>query len=216
MLQLEVANKERLNLLLVGAHSDDIEIGCGGTLLSLLASRPVAVHWVVLSAEGEREIEARRSAAAFLGAAAEQDVRIGRFRDGFFPFDGAAIKEYFEDLKANVSPDLVFAHRLDDRHQDHRLLAELAWNTFRNHTILEYEVPKYEGDLGQPNVFVPLDPEIARRKVDLLMALFGSQRSKRWFTEDVFTALMRLRGMEAGLAGGDAEAFYARKLSVRV
>ena len=181
-------------------------------MLSLLRSRSVAVHWVVLSAEGDREQEARRSAAEFLGGAAERDVRTCRFRDGFVPFEGAAIKEYFEKLKTELSPDLVFTHRLEDRHQDHRLLAELTWNTFRDHTILEYEVPKYEGDLGQPNVFVPLDADIARRKLDLLMALFGSQRSKRWFSEDVFAALLRLRGMEAGLAGGLAEAFYARKL----
>jgi LmbE family N-acetylglucosaminyl deacetylase len=214
--QLELGAEGPLRLLVVGAHSDDIEIGCGGTLLSLLCSRRVAVHWVVLSAEGEREAEARRSAAAFLADAADEDVRTCRFRDGFFPFEGAAIKEYFEELKTELAPDLVFTHRLDDRHQDHRLLAELTWNTFRNHAIFEYEVPKYEGDLGQPNVFVPLDAEVARRKVDLLMTLFGSQRSKRWFTENVFTALMRLRGMEAGLSGGYAEAFHARKLLLRV
>jgi LmbE family N-acetylglucosaminyl deacetylase len=212
VLQLEFGSRQPFRVLVVGAHSDDIEIGCGGTMLSLIRSRPTSVHWVVLSAQAEREDEARRSASAFLTGAIEQDVRICRFRDGFFPFEGAAIKEYFETLKVDVAPDLVFTHRLDDRHQDHRLVGELTWNTFRSHAVLEYEVPKYEGDLGQPNVFVPLDAEISRRKVELLMTMFATQRSKRWFTEDLFTAVLRLRGMEAGLSGGHAEAFYARKL----
>jgi LmbE family N-acetylglucosaminyl deacetylase len=212
VLQLELGARQPFRILVVGAHSDDIEIGCGGTILSLIRSRPTAVHWVVLSAQAEREDEARRSASAFLAGAIHQDVRTSHFRDGFFPFEGAAIKEYFETLKADVAPDLVFTHRLDDRHQDHRLVGELTWNTFRSHAILEYEVPKYEGDLGQPNVFVPLDAEVSRRKVELLMATYATQRSKRWFTEDLFTAILRLRGMEAGLSGGHAEAFYARKL----
>jgi LmbE family N-acetylglucosaminyl deacetylase len=212
VLQLELGPRKPFRVLVVGAHSDDIEIGCGGTVLSLISSRPTAVHWVVLSAQAEREDEARRSASAFLTGASEQDVRTCHFRDGFFPFEGAAIKEYFETLKADVAPDLVFTHRLDDRHQDHRLVGELTWNTFRSHAILEYEVPKYEGDLGQPNVFVPLDAEVSRRKVELLMTMFATQRSKRWFTEDLFSGVLRLRGMEAGLSGGHAEAFYARKL----
>ncbi len=217
MLPLELRSRQPLRLLLIGAHSDDIEIGCGGTVLSLLrGDADVAVHWVVLSAVGSREDEARRSAEAFLEGAAEADVRIGRFRDGFFPFEGAAVKEYFETLKQDVSPDLVFTHRLEDRHQDHRLLADLTWNTFRDHTILEYEIPKYEGDLGQPNLFVPLDQEISRRKLSLLMTMFATQRSKRWFTEEMFTAVMRLRGMEAGLPSGLAEAFYTRKLLLEV
>jgi LmbE family N-acetylglucosaminyl deacetylase len=184
-------------------------------MLSLARSRALAVHWVVLSADGDREIEARRSAAAFLERVAESDVRVSRFRDGFFPSEGASIKDYFERLKAEISPDVVFTHRLEDRHQDHRLLAELTWNTFRDHVILEYEIPKYEGDFGQPNLFVPLEPDVAQQKVSLLMRLFGSQRSKRWFTEELFTSVMQLRGMEAGLANGHAEAFHARKLLVR-
>jgi LmbE family N-acetylglucosaminyl deacetylase len=215
VLQLELGPRQPFRVLVVGAHSDDIEIGCGGTLLSFIRSRPTAVHWVVLGAQAEREDEARRSASVFLAGAIEQDVRTRHFRDGFFPFEGAAIKEYFETLKADVAPDLVFTHRLDDRHQDHRLVGELTWNTFRSHAILEYEVPKYEGDLGQPNVFVPLDAEVARRKVELLMTMFATQRSKRWFTEDLFTAILRLRGMEAGLSAGHAEAFYARKLQLK-
>ena len=212
MLHLELGGSRPLRLLVLGAHSDDIEIGCGGTLLSLLGSRPASVRWVVFSAEGVREAEARHSATAFLSQAVEQDVSICSFRDGFFPFDGTAVKQYFETLKAAAAPDLIFTHHLEDRHQDHRLLAELTWNTFRNHTILEYEVVKYDGDLGKPNLFVPLDADICRKKVELLMTLFDSQRSKHWFTEEVFTGIMRLRGVEAGLTEGHAEAFHARKL----
>jgi LmbE family N-acetylglucosaminyl deacetylase len=202
-----------LRVLALGAHSDDIEIGCGGTLLSLLESRPgTSVDWVVFSAAGDREQEARSSAGAFLIKAASHTVRIGGFRDGFLPYDGGAVKEYFETLKRDVQPDIVFTHRLEDRHQDHRLLSELTWNTFRDHVILEYEIPKYEGDLGHPNVFVPLEPRICEAKIALLMKYFGTQRSKRWFTEDLFAGLMRLRAIEAGLATGGAEGFYVRKL----
>jgi LmbE family N-acetylglucosaminyl deacetylase len=217
VLPLELPSRQRLRLLLIGAHSDDIEIGCGGTVLSLLRGRAdVAVHWVVLSAAGAREAEARRSAAAFLEGAAEAHVRICAFRDGFLPFEGTAVKEYFETLKQDVSPDLVFTHRLEDRHQDHRLLADLTWNTFRDHAILEYEIPKYEGDLGHPNLFVPLDSEVSRRKLSLLMTMFGTQRSKRWFTKELFAAVMRLRAMEAGLPDGHAEGFYSRKLLLQM
>jgi LmbE family N-acetylglucosaminyl deacetylase len=201
----------------LGAHSDDIEIGCGGTLLALLDAHPdCSVQWVVFSASEAREREARCSALAFLRTARDREIRMHRFRDGFLPFEGTAVKECFENLKEGPSPDLIFTHRLEDRHQDHRLLAELTWNTFRNHAILEYEIPKYEGDLGQPNVFVPLDAEVAHRKLHLLMTMFATQRSKRWFREDIFTALMRLRAMEAGLTEEYAEAFYVRKLLLDV
>ena len=199
-----------LVVLCVGAHADDIEIGCGGTILRLLAERRrVTVHWVVLSGDVTREREARRSAAKFLRGAAAQTVRVERFRDGFLPYEGAAVKDVFESLKP-LAPDLIFTHCRDDRHQDHRLVWELTWNTFRDHSILEYEVPKYDGDLGQPNLFVPLPDGVRRRKVRLLMAGFPSQRRKRWFTASTFDALMRLRGVES--ARGYAEAFYARKL----
>jgi LmbE family N-acetylglucosaminyl deacetylase len=199
-----------LRILALGAHSDDIEIGCGGTILSLLKDNPGStVHWVVFSAAGPRRAEAERSAEAFLQGAAATDLRFGGFRDGFFPFD-PAVKEFFEAMKAEVQPDLVFTHRLDDRHQDHRCLAELTWNTYRDHVILEYEIPKYEGDLGHPNVFVPLDEHTVGRKVELLMTMFGTQRSKRWFTEDLFTGVMRLRGIEAGTR--HAEGFHCRKM----
>ena len=198
-------------ILALGCHSDDIEIGCGGTLLTLIESLPsVDVRWVVLSASGDRDAEARRSAESFLQGAAGAEVDVHDFRDGFLPYVGGDVKGVFEELKA-FAPDLVFTHYSNDRHQDHRLAAELTWNTFRNHLVLEYEIPKYDGDFGVPNVFVPLDAETCRRKVDLLMRHFGSQRSKRWFTEDVFFGLMRLRGMESGSSSPFAEAFYGRK-----
>jgi LmbE family N-acetylglucosaminyl deacetylase len=213
VVRLNLDTSQGLRILAIGAHSDDIEIGCGGTILTLLRDYPGStVHWVVFSAVGEREQEARRSAEAFLESAAVKDVRTFGFRDGFFPFEGAAVKQCFETLKAEIAPDLVLTHRLEDRHQDHRLLADLTWNTFRDHMILEYEIPKYEGDLGHSNLFVPIAPELSHRKVSLLMSMFGTQRSKRWFAEDLFAGLMRLRAVEAGLAEGHAEAFHARKL----
>jgi LmbE family N-acetylglucosaminyl deacetylase len=198
-----------LKVLAIGSHADDIEIGCGATLLRLAGDVPgLELHWVVLSAAGERADEARASAEAY---GAEVDVQ--EFRDAFFRY-GPEVKEYFEALKSRLEPDLVFTHHDGDRHQDHRLVAELTWNTFRNHLILEYEIPKYDGDLGTPNVFFAVDEEVARRKVELLLESFPSQRGKRWFTEDLFLALMRLRGMECNAASGLAEAFYARKLSL--
>lgn len=200
-------------ILCLGAHSDDIEIGCGGTLLRLLATYPqLEVTWVVFSSSPEREREARDSAAMFLAKAPKREVIIKSFRDGFFPFEGSQIKQLFEDLKQRLDPDLVFTHNKKDAHQDHRTLAELTWNTFRNHTVLEYEIPKYDGDLGQPNFFVPLEEQFFQDKVRFLMKAFQSQQSKRWFEEDTFLALMRLRGMECNAESGYAEAFYSRKL----
>ena len=202
-----------LTLLCLGAHADDIEIGCGGTLLRLLGERRgVRVHWVVFSAEGARAREARRSAARVLRRAERAVVRIEGFRDGFLPYDGAAVKDVFEQIKSEVRPDLVFTTARDDAHQDHRLVAELTWNTFRDHCILEYEIPKYDGDLGRPNVFVPLSDALRRRKNHLLMSAFPSQRGKRWFSEATFDALMRLRGVECAAPSGYAEAFHGRKI----
>ena len=199
-------------ILCLGAHSDDIEIGCGGTILKLTEEHPgLEVMWVVFSAEGARHAEASASAAAFLKKAGKAKVVVKDFRGSFFPFQGEAIKSYFETLKP-FQPDVVFTHYRDDRHQDHRVLSDLAWNTYRDHLILEYEIPKYDGDLGVPNAFVPLDAKIARRKARLLKQVFASQRSKRWFTEETFLGLMRLRGIECGARGGYAEAFHARKL----
>ena len=205
MLRLELGN-EQLRVLAIGAHADDIEIGCGATLLRLAAR--AEQHWLILSASAERAAEARMSAAAF-GA----DVEVHAFRDAFFRY-GGEVKEFFEELKGRFEPDLILTHHDADRHQDHRLVAELTWNTFRDHLIFEYEVPKYDGDLGRPNVFVPLEEAQAHRKVDLLLESFPSQGEKRWFTSDVFMGLMRLRGMECNSPSGLAEAFYARKLSL--
>jgi LmbE family N-acetylglucosaminyl deacetylase len=208
VLQLQLP-AQRLRILAIGSHADDIEIGCGGTLLNLAESvDQLEAHFVVLSADAVRAEEARASAAAY-GA----DVEVHSFRDAFFRY-GDGVKELFEDLKRRVEPDLVLTHYEADRHQDHRLVAELTWNTFRRHLILEYEIPKYDGDLGAPNVFVQLAPEAARRKVALLHDHFPSQAAKQWFSEDLFMSLMRVRGMECNSSSGLAEAFYARKLSL--
>ena len=202
-----------LQILCLGAHPDDIEIGCGGTVLSLLANgRKVSCHWVVFSGGGTaREQEARTSAARFLKRAKRQHVDVHAFRDGFLPYIGGQVKDAFEALAKVVSPDAIFTHARHDRHQDHRLISDLTWNTFRSHLILEYEVPKYDGDLGSPNLFVPLARTVARAKVRNLLSTFRTQRSKRWFTADTFNGLLRLRGIESGAAQGVAEAFYARK-----
>jgi len=195
----------------LGAHSDDIEIGCGGTILRLAQQYPHCIfHWVVFSADGVRAQEAQRAAALFAGNALKGPL-LKDFRDGFMPFLGGEVKAVFEELK-KVSPDLIFTHNRDDAHQDHRLLAELTWNTFRDHLILEYEIPKYDGDLGRPGVFVPLDSELCEKKVQYLMDTFASQRSKRWFQSDTFFSILRLRGIECNAPSGYAEGFYARKL----
>jgi LmbE family N-acetylglucosaminyl deacetylase len=201
-----------LKILCLGSHSDDIEIGCGGTILQLLSRvRELDIIWIVFAASSEREREARNSAALFLSRAKRKEVIVKHFRDGFFPFEGAQIKDYFEELKG-TSPELIFTHNRKDAHQDHRLIAELTWNTFRNHLILEYEIPKYDGDLGQPNLFVPLDQELYQEKIRYLMDAFDTQRAKPWFEKETFLALMRLRGMECVAPSGYAEAFYCRKL----
>jgi len=201
--------------LCVGAHCDDLEIGCSGTLMKLCASgMPLHVTWVVLSADDEREQEARRSAEVVLGKAGHKDVAIQRFPDGRFPSVQAEIKQYFETLKGRISPDVIFTHYSQDLHQDHRLVGELTWNTFRDHLILEYEIPKYDGDLGSPNVFVRLDEAACRAKTDNILSSFRTQEGKHWFTEDLFLSLMRLRGMEARSPTRYAEAFYGRKLIV--
>ncbi|XAL99617.1 PIG-L family deacetylase [Phycisphaeraceae bacterium D3-23] len=200
-------------VLCIGAHADDIEIGCGGTLLKLIEQHPgLSVDWVVFSANEHRADEARQSAKAFLNGAGKHSVTLHTFRDSFFPYQAEAIKETFHALAATLSPDLIFTHRPDDAHQDHRVLSELTWCAFRDHTILEYEIPKYEGDLGQPNLLVSLSPEQAQRKVEHLMSAFPSQCDKPWYTEDTFRALLRLRGLECHAPSRFAEGFYARKL----
>ncbi|MFI4860379.1 MAG: PIG-L deacetylase family protein [Phycisphaerales bacterium JB063] len=210
---IEAGFKPLRSVLCLGAHADDIEIGCGGTLLKLIEQHPgLAVHWVVFSADEMRAVEARQSAADYLKHAGEYTLTLHGFRDSLFPYDAEAIKGVFNNLSQSLTPDLIFAHRPDDAHQDHRVLSEMTWCAFRNHAILEYEIPKYEGDLGRPNLLVTLSPEQARRKVGHLMTAFPSQREKPWYTEDTFYALMRLRGLECHSPSRFAEGFHARKL----
>jgi LmbE family N-acetylglucosaminyl deacetylase len=200
-------------LLVIGAHSDDIEIGCGGTVLRLLRDYPgLQVCWMVMSAAAERVGEARASAEAMLAQAGKADILIHDFRDGFLPYSGPAVKERFEELKQHIQPDLILAHFGRDAHQDHRLVSELTWNTFRDHQILEFEIPKYDGDLGTPNFYVRLDEDVVSAKVAHLFRYFPSQVQRRWFTEDLFRGLLRVRGMECNAPNRYAEAFYARKV----
>jgi LmbE family N-acetylglucosaminyl deacetylase len=219
MLQLDLSSGSSpvRRVLALDAHADDIEIGCGATLLALTRARPdVSVTWVVFGATGEREEEARRSAEGFLAGAAGADVSVHGFRDGYFPYVGAELKDLFEDLKGQVEPDVVFTHARRDLHQDHRAVCELTWNTWRHHLVLEYEVPKYDGDLGSPNIFVPVSRELAAEKARTIVGAFPSQRAKHWFDEELFVGLMRIRGMEAASESGFAEAFTCRKLSLLV
>lgn len=211
-LRLDLQRTRPLEILCLGAHSDDIEIGCGGTVLRLLREHPDCVlHWVVFSARDIRAAEALRAASLF-GGKNLRDPLLKTFPDGFLPFVGAEVKTVFEELKQLTSPDIILTHGRRDAHQDHRLISELTWNTFRNHLILEYEIPKYDGDMGQPGFFVPLDAEIYQQKVQCLMEAFESQRGKRWFEPETFLGLMRLRGMECNAPSGYAEAFYGRKV----
>ncbi len=199
-------------LLCLGSHSDDVEIGCGGTILRLLEDhRNTSVRWVVFSSNHTRAIEAQRSASAFVDQAKTKKILIKSFRDGFFPYTGGKIKDVFEQLKS-FEPDLVFTHYRHDLHQDHRLLCELTWNTFRNHTILEYEIPKYDGDFGSPNFFVELDEQTCERKLQYILKHFKSQRNRHWFSSETFRSTLRLRGLECRSRTGYAEAFYARKI----
>jgi LmbE family N-acetylglucosaminyl deacetylase len=202
-----------LRVLCLGAHSDDIEIGCGGTMLRLLEERPgTEVRWVVVGAQGDRAREARDSAARFLAKAARSEVLVEGFRDSYFPYVGEKIKAFVESTRLGFDPDVVLTHCRGDLHQDHRLVSELTWNAYRDHLILEYEIPKYDGDLGQPNVFVPLPERVVREKARLVLEGFPSQRAKPWFSEDTFMALPRLRGVECNAPERYAEAFHGRKL----
>jgi LmbE family N-acetylglucosaminyl deacetylase len=215
MLQFSLDPQAEARILCLGAHSDDIEIGCGATILRLIEQYPrLHIRWVVFSSNPRRRSEAQHSAELFLQGAARTENSVLEFRDGFFPYIGGEIKEHFEQIKREFTPDMVFTHYRNDRHQDHRQISDLAWNTFRSHFILEYEIPKYDGDLGVPNLFLPISPEIARRKVGYLMESFVSQHDKKWFTEDTFFSMMRLRGIEASEQTQYAEAFYARKVVI--
>jgi LmbE family N-acetylglucosaminyl deacetylase len=212
---LLAAPGERLSVLCLGAHSDDIEIGAGATLLGM-QERGVRlnVHWCVLSGGVEREREARASAADFLWAAESSQIEVMSFKDSFFPEQGEAIKSWFAALRERVNPDLVLTHRRGDAHQDHRHVCRLTWNTFRDHCILEYEIPKWDGDMGQPNLYAPVSAAVLKRKIDLLITHFGSQRSKQWFDSETFGGLARLRGMECRAPERYAEAFFGHKLAL--
>jgi LmbE family N-acetylglucosaminyl deacetylase len=217
MIPFSLSNEGPLRLLCLGAHCDDIEIGCGGTVLKLAASgRQLEVWWIVFSSDERRKQEALESANTFLENAFKRNVMIHRLRDGFFPYVGAELKECFEQIKTEVSPDLILTHYRHDLHQDHRMVSELTWNTFRNQLILEYEIPKYDGDLGSPNVFVPLDESICRRKIDTLLRVFISQNERNWFSRELFSSILRMRGMEANACSGYAEGFYCRKANLAV
>ncbi|MCB8977311.1 MAG: PIG-L family deacetylase [Ardenticatenaceae bacterium] len=209
----DLKENDKVKVLCLGAHSDDIEIGCGGTILKIIEHMPqVSVDWIVFSASPARREEAINSASEFLNNVHEKEIIIKNFEDGFFPYNGAEIKSFFEDLK-NLSPDIIFTHYRHDLHQDHRLLCDLTWNTFRDHFILEYEIPKYDGDLGTPNFFVHLPSSIYQRKVDSLLKHFGTQENKHWFTPETFRAILRLRGIESRAPEMYAEAFHCRKLT---
>jgi len=200
-------------VLFLGAHCDDIEIGCGGTILRLRESVPEAeIRWIIFSSNEARRQEAMESARRFLGEAFQSSVRIESFRDGYLPYSGDRIKDVFEEIKREISPDLIFTHHRRDLHQDHRLISELTWNTWRDHVILEYEIPKYDGDLGQPNIFVAVSPEQVERKIKTVLEVFSTQTSKSWFDADTLSAIMRLRGVESNAPERYAEAFYGPKL----
>ena len=209
---LEKHHASLLKLLCIGAHSDDIEIGCGGTVVRLLEENPnTEVHWVVVGAMGQRANEAVESANLFLANAKRKEIVIKQFRDGFFPYSGSDIKDFFEKLKGECSPDLILTHYRGDLHQDHRLVSELTWNTFRNHLILEYEIPKYDGDIGTPNFFVHLSDATCRKKIQNILRCFKSQRDKSWFSEDTFLSILRIRGLESNAPHRYAEGYYCRK-----
>lgn len=213
---LNKGREEALKVLFLGAHSDDIEIGCGGTIIRLTEKYTnLDITWIVFGACSTRANEAQSSAEAFLGKVKNKLIVVKGFRDGFFPYIGADIKDYFEQLKGELSPDLIFTHYRHDLHQDHRLINELTCNTFRDHLILEYEIPKYDGDFGSPNVFVHLDETVSKTKIDTILDHFETQRDRRWFTAETFLATLRLRGIESNSPGKYAEAFYVRKLVLK-
>ena len=217
MLSLSLNNEDGkdLKVLCLGSHSDGLEIGCGGTILKLIEKyRQIEICWVVFSGNELRADEARKGAQVFLKQGKDKRVIIKDFRESFFPYIGFEIKEYFEQLKQEFTPDIVFTHYRHDLHQDHRLISELTWSTFRDHLILEYEIPKYDGDFGSPNLFVPISESICRRKIQYLLDTFETQKNKHWFSEDTFSAMLRLRGMESKSPSKFAEAFYCRKMVI--
>jgi LmbE family N-acetylglucosaminyl deacetylase len=200
-----------LKILCLGAHCDDIEIGCGGTIIRLVEEYEIRqLKWIVFTSSEERADEARRSAESFMKECKEKEIIIKKFKDGFLPYEAEKIKNLFEELKA-FDPDIIFTHYRNDLHQDHRTICELTWNTFRTHQIFEYEIPKYDGDLSSPNFFVTLNKEVAKSKVDIITKCFQSQAGKQWFDKDTFFAMMRIRGIESASPTKFAEGFYVRK-----
>lgn len=219
MLNVAFAKKTNspLRIMCLGAHADDIEIGCGGTILRLIEDYPGAeFYWIVLGAIGVRKVEALRSAERFLEGARAREIVTRDFKDSYFPYTGAAVKDFFEELKRRFSPDVVLTHYRDDLHQDHRVVSDLTWNTFRGALILEYEIPKWDGDLGKPNAYQPLAERQVQKKIDILLSEFASQRSRAWFDAETFRSLARLRGLEVVAPDRYAEAFYARKIALGV
>ncbi len=215
MLELSLSNKKSLKILCLGAHCDDIEIGCGGSLLKIFNAYSVeSVTWIVFCSTQERKKEAQASANIFLEPPIKKNIIIKEFRDGFLPYDGYKVKECFEKIKNDISPDIIFTHYRNDLHQDHRKINELTWNTFRNHLILEYEILKYDGDLGQPNFYVTIDHEIMDKKINTIMENFKSQANNHWFNKNAFQSIMQIRGIESASATQFAEAFYTRKIVV--
>ena len=217
MLKFIIGNQEKVtNILCLGSHCDDIEIGCGGTILRITESMKhnTYVYWVIFSADSRRKREALTSADEYLRDTKGKKIIVKDFQNSYFPYYGKEIKDFFEKLKSEFSPDIVFTHYRNDLHQDHRLISELTWNTYRNHFILEYEVPKYDGDFGNPNFFVHLDEAICRRKIESIVKHYTTQRDKHWFTENTFYSVLRLRGMESNSKSMFAEGFYCRKIVI--
>jgi len=214
MLKIRLLGKNsNLRVLCLGSHSDDIEIGCGGTILRLIEEvNNIEFYWIVFSADEKRNKEAYKSANIFLKDVISKKIVIKKFRESYFPFIGFYIKEYFDDLKKAFSPDIIFTHYRYDAHQDHNLISALTWNTFRDHFILEYEVPKFDGDLGTPEFFVHLNELICQRKIKYIIDSFKTQNKKHWFTQDLFWSILRLRGIESNSPNKYAEAFYCRKI----
>lgn len=211
--QFQSSNDTGLNILALGAHCDDIEIGCGGTLLKIFDQYKIQqIKWIVFASNEQRKKEAINSAEAFLKDIPNKEIVVLNYRDAFLSASVFEIKEYFETIKKDFNPDLVFTHYRDDRHQDHKLLSDLAWNTFRSHLIFEYEIPKYDGDLGIPNCFFHIDSDLTNKKVDIILNSFISQQNKHWFDKETFLSLMRIRGMESASTTKYAEAFHVRKL----
>ncbi len=218
MLGFDFLGKNRkLKILCLGAHPDDIEVGSGGTILRLTEEMPeTEFRWVVFSGDLERSNEARRSAEAFLKDAKSKTIDVCQFRDSYFPFVGAHIKDFFEKLKTEFAPDLIFTHYRGDAHQDHRLISELTWNTFRDQLILEYEIPKYDGDLGTPNFYIHLQEPVVQKKMNYTLKIYETQKQKKWFTEETFRSVLRIRGVESNSPSKYAEAFYCRKMVIMI